>query len=185
MKVLLSAIACHPDLGSEAKVGWDAAMAVSEHNECHVVTHASARKAIEQKKQQGLNNQVKFHYFGKEFTWHPSRIVARIQSWLIFHKWQSQLLPFALELHQRYKFDLTHQATYVTWRVASPLWRLPVPFVWGPIGGTAAIPRAFFGILSTQAKLFEIARQASGCISSRSGSFLNCATKSSPPRACS
>jgi glycosyltransferase involved in cell wall biosynthesis len=179
MKVLLSAIACQPQLGSESKVGWDAALAISEHNECHVVTHVSGRKAIEQKQAEGVGNRIKFHYFGKEFTWHPSRFVARIQSWLIFRKWQARLMPFAHDLHQRHCFDLTHHATYVTWRVASPLWRLPVPFVWGPIGGTASIPRAFFGILSTQARLFEIARATSGYLARRSRDFLDCTTKSS------
>jgi glycosyltransferase involved in cell wall biosynthesis len=179
MKVLLSAIACQPESGSEAKVGWDAAIAVSEHNECHVVTHVSGRKAIEQKQKEGLTGRITFHYLGRDFTWHPSRFVARIQSWLIFQKWQALLLPFAHDLHRRHRFDVTHHATYVTWRVASPLWQLPVPFVWGPIGGTAAIPREFFGILSTQAKLFEIVRQASGRIARRSRAFLDCATKSS------
>lgn len=182
MRVLISAIACHPHLGSESKVGWDAALAISDIpavTACHVMTHSVNRDAIQREQKSGKAGKTVFHFFGEPFKYHPNRMVARLQSWLIFHKWQSQLLPFAHDLHQRYRFDLTHQATYVTWRVASPLWRLPVPFVWGPIGGTAAIPRAFFSILSTQAKLFEIARQASGCISSRSGSLLNCATKSS------
>ena len=179
MKILLSAIACQPDSGSEGKVGWDAAIAVSEHNDCHVVTHVSARKAIEQKQREGLTSRITFHYLGRDFAWHPSRFVARIQSWLIFQKWQALLLPFAHDLHRRHGFDVTQHATYVTWRVASPLWQLPVPFVWGPIGGTAALPREFFGILSTQAKLFEIARQASGRIACRSRAFLDCATNSS------
>jgi glycosyltransferase involved in cell wall biosynthesis len=179
MKVLLSAVACDPDFGSEAKVGWDAATAVSERNECHVITHISAKKAVEQKQAEGIATHIKFHYCGQKFTWHPSRFVARIQSWLIFRKWQARLLSFARALHQQQRFDVTHHVTYVTWRVASPLWQLPVPFVWGPIGGTASLPREFFGILSPQAKLFEIARQASGLLSSRSRGFLDCAAESS------
>jgi glycosyltransferase involved in cell wall biosynthesis len=179
MKVLLSAIACRPDLGSEAKVGWDAATAVSENNDCHVVTHTSSRKTIEQKQAEGIATHIKFHYYGQEFSWHPSRFVARIQSWLIFRKWQAQLLPFVRALHEEHQFDIAHHATYVTWRVASPLWQMPIPFVWGPIGGTASLPPAFFGILSIQARIFEIARQASGMIDSRSRAFLDCAAKSS------
>ncbi len=179
MKVLLSAIACNPDLGSEAKVGWDAALAVAEQNDCHVIAHVAARQAIERKQSEGIGTQIKFHYFGDQFTWHPSRFIARIQSWLIFRKWQARLSPFARALHQQHRFDVTHHVTYVTWRVASPLWQLPVPFIWGPIGGTASLPREFFGILSTQAKLFEIARQASGLVASRSRGFLGCAAKSS------
>jgi glycosyltransferase involved in cell wall biosynthesis len=179
MKVLLSAIACHPQLGSEAKVGWEAALAVAEQNDCHVIAHITARNAIELKQAEGIATQIKFHYFGNEFTWHPSRFIARIQSWLIFRKWQARLFPFARALHQKHRFDVTHHVTYVTWRIASPLWQLPVPFIWGPIGGTASLPREFFGILSTQAKLFEIARQASGLVASRSRGFLDCAAKSS------
>lgn len=179
MKVLVSAIACNPELGSEAKVGWDAIMAISERNECHVVTHVSSREAIERKQQDGVATNVTFHYFGDAFTWHPSRFIARVQSWLIFRKWQARLLPFASDLQFQHQFDVTHHVSYVTWRVSSPLWQLPVPFVWGPIGGTASLPRAFFGILSPPAKLFEIARQASGLVASRSRRFVNCATKSS------
>ena len=179
MRVLLSAIACHPELGSEAKVGWDAAQAVAEQHECHVITHIGSKKAIEQKQAEGNATQIKFHYFGSEFTWHPSRFVARLQSWLIFRKWQCELLPFAAALHRRFVFDLTHQVTYVTWRLASPLWKLPVPFIWGPVGGISSMPRQFFGILSTPALFFEIARQASSFVASRSSAFLDCAAESS------
>jgi len=179
MKVLLSAIACHPELGSEAKVGWEAALAVAEQNECHVMAHVAAQKAIEKKQAEGIANRINFHYFGDPFTWHPSRFIARIQSWLIFRKWQARLLPFACALHQQHRFDVTHHVTYVTWRVASPLWQLPIPFIWGPIGGTASLPREFFGILSAPSKLFEIARQASNLVASRSRAFLDCAEQSS------
>lgn len=179
MKVLLSAFACQPDLGSEAKVGWDAALAISENHECHVVTHSSNRNAIKRKQTEWTATHIKFHYFGKEFTWHPSRFIARIQSWLIFRKWQSLLLPFAHDLHRRHGFDVTHHVTYVTWRVASPLWQLPVPFVWGPIGGTSSLPREFFGILSGPAMFFEGARRASSFAASRSKAFLDCAMESS------
>jgi hypothetical protein len=174
MRVLLSAISCQPDVGSEPKVGWDAAMAISELHDCHVVTHVAGRKSIEQKQAEGIATRVKFHYFGEEFTWHPSRFIARLQSWLIFRKWQSRLLPFAAELHRQHDFHLTHHITYVTWRVASPLWQLPIPFVWGPIGGTAVIPRNFLGMLSRPAIAFEAARYVSGGLASRSKGFRSC-----------
>jgi glycosyltransferase involved in cell wall biosynthesis len=182
MKVLISAIACHPQLGSESKVGWDAALAISDIpavTACHVMTHSVNRDAIHREQASGKAGKTVFHFFGEPFEYHPSRMVARLQSWLIFRKWQARLLPFAATLHHRHRFEITHHVTYVTWRVASPLWQLPVPFVWGPIGGTGLLPYGFFGILSTPSKLFEIARQASGLAASRSRAFLDCATKSS------
>lgn len=182
MKVLLSAIACHPRLGSEAKVGWDAACTISESaimDECHVMTHIANRDAIVQAQEAGLAARVHFHFVGKPYRYHPNRMLARLQSWLIYRKWQAHLLSFSLDLHSKVGFDLTHHVTYVTWRVASPLWKLPIPFVWGPIGGTSMLPREFFGILSGPAMLFEIARQASSFVASRSRAFLDCAMESS------
>lgn len=174
MRVLLSAISCQPDVGSEPKVGWDAALAISELHDCHVVTHVAARESIKQKQAEGIATKVKFHYFGEQFTWHPSRVVARLQSWLIFQRWQARLLPFAAQLHRQHSFHLSHHVTYVTWRVASPLWHLPIPFVWGPIGGTAVIPRPFLGMLSRPAVAFEAARYVSGGLASRSKGFRRC-----------
>jgi glycosyltransferase involved in cell wall biosynthesis len=175
MRVLISAIACQPDLGSEAKVGWDAVVAISQHHECHVITHLAGRMSIERKQAEGVATGVNFHYFGEEFSYHPNRFIARLQSWLIFRKWQARLLPFAAELHQRHDFQLAQHLTYVTWRVPSPLWQLPVPFIWGPIGGVALIHRAFLGILSPPALGFEVARYISGSWASRSRSFRDCA----------
>lgn len=175
MRVLLSAISCRPDLGSEARVGWNAAVAIGERHECHVVTHGEERAAIEAEQARGGAPGVTFHYLGEPFRWHPNRLVARLQSWMVYRRWQEQLLPLARELHARHSFDLTHHVTYVTWRVPSPLWRLPVPFLWGPIGGTATLPPAFHGILSPPARAFELARGLSGAAASRSRAFRECA----------
>lgn len=182
MKVLLSAMTCHPHLGSESKVGWDAARAISEIpavEECHVMTHVVNQEAILRAQEAGSSQHVRFHFFGKPFRYHPNRMLARLQSWLIYRKWQAELLPFAQSLHRTHSFDLSHHVSIVTWRVASPLWRLPIPFVWGPIGGTALMPHAFVDILSPSARIFEAARYASGRFSMRSKAFLDCAKQSS------
>jgi len=140
------------------------------------MTHTVNRQAILDEQALGNCAGVRFHFYGAPFRYHPNRMLARCQSWLIFRKWQSQLLHFAAALHQKFSFDLTHHTTYVTWRVASPLWKLPIPFVWGPIGGTASIPHAFLGILSPTAILFESARHLSTLASSRMPAFLSCAS---------
>jgi glycosyltransferase involved in cell wall biosynthesis len=179
VRVLLSAIACDPQLGSEARVGWNAVAAIAEQHECHVVTHAGARSSIEAAQASGEAPGVTFHYLGEVFRWHPNRMVARVQSWLVYRRWQERLLPLARELHARHRFDLTHHVTYVTWRVPSPLWRLPVPFIWGPIGGTATLPREFHGMLSPASRAFEAARGLSGAVASRSRAFRECASNAS------
>lgn len=174
MRVLLSAFACQPGLGSEAKVGWDAASAIARRHECHVMTHVMAKPAIEDFAASHGDRGLKFHYFGRPFSWHPSRMIARLQSWLVYRRWQQALLPFATGLHGAHRFDLSHHVTYVTWRVPSPLWRMPVPFVWGPIGGTASMPPSFLPILSAKACGFEALRLASGALAVASSGFRRC-----------
>jgi glycosyltransferase involved in cell wall biosynthesis len=49
--------------------------------------------------------------------------------------WLRDAAALAQVLQGRYKFDLTHQLTYIGFRFPGYLWKLPLPFVWGPLGG--------------------------------------------------
>jgi glycosyltransferase involved in cell wall biosynthesis len=178
MKILISAIACEPGSGSEAKVGWDAIKALSERHQCHVITHSVYRESIEAAQASGEAASATFHYHGALYKWHRNRLLARLQSWRIYMAWQSDLLRVAQELHKQHAFDLAHHLTYATWRVASPLWEMPVPFVWGPIGGAGRMPSGFRSILSPTARLFEAARDASTWIASHRTDFLACVRRS-------
>jgi len=182
MKVLLSAIACHPHLGSESKVGWDAARAISEIpavEECHVITHTANREAIVQAQEADLASRVHFHFVGKPYRYHPNRMLARLQSWLLYRDWQRKSVNHATQLHHKYRFALTHHVTYASWRMPSPLWRLPIPFVFGPVGGGAATPRAFRRILGRSAGAFEVLRDTATFVSARGRSLRLCCEKSS------
>jgi glycosyltransferase involved in cell wall biosynthesis len=182
MKVLLSAIACHPRLGSESKVGWETACAISQIaivEECHVMTHIINREAIEQAQKAGFAGQVHFHFFGKPFRYHPDRMLARLQSWLLYRNWQRESIHRASQLHQKHRFALAHHVTYASWRVPSPLWRLPIPFVFGPVGGGSATPRAFRTILGRSATAFELLREATTFFSARARSLRLCCEKAS------
>lgn len=48
MKLLLSAYACEPGLGSEPGVGWNSALEAARFHDVWVLTRAANRKAIEQ-----------------------------------------------------------------------------------------------------------------------------------------
>ena len=90
MKVLLSAIACHPEHGSEGGVGWKAATALSKRYEVHVLTSTGARPAIERALVTNAYPRLSFTYFGKDAPYHENRLVARLQSWARYQDWTSQ-----------------------------------------------------------------------------------------------
>ena len=179
MKILLSAIACQPEAGSECKFGWDSVTAIAEFAECHVVTHEISSVAIEEFLEREPSGALTFHYVGRSFRWHPSRLLARLQSWLVFASWQRAMLASAKTLQDALRFDLAHHVTYATWRIPSPLWRLPMPFVWGPIGGGTNLPRSFYPILSEQARNFERLRRISAFAAACRGEFRSCVSEAS------
>jgi len=160
MRVLIVAVACEPKSGSESFFGWSAIQSLREMVEIEVITTENNRGALEKESaERPLGFRV--HYLGKKKTWHPNRMLARAQSWLETINFSRQVLTKAQKIHAEQPFDLVHHVTISTWRVASPLWRLGIPFVWGPIGGGEAFPWECRSLLSPQAQIFEAARELS------------------------
>ncbi len=57
-----------------------------------------------------------------------------------YARWQRDAYRVALDLLKVQSFGLAHQLTYVGFRFPGHLWRLGLPFVWGPIGGLENTP---------------------------------------------
>jgi glycosyltransferase involved in cell wall biosynthesis len=62
--------------------------------------------------------------------------------------WQKQALKVAESLHRQQPFDLSHMLTLVSYRDPGFLWKLNVPFFWGPIGGSGCVPLSFLPSLA-------------------------------------
>jgi len=175
MKVLLSANACDPYGGSEPYFGWSAVQCLAHDHELWVLSSPRHRHNLEQAEAQGLApTNVHFIYAGHFRPWHPNRLRARLQSWTEYRSFAGAILPVARQLHRSVKFDLTHHVTYATWRVASPLWKLGIPFVFGPIGGNEKFPLRLFPTLSASAAAFELLRMTSNTVSKASPSVRAC-----------
>ena len=178
MRVLLSAIGCHPEHGSEGGIGWNAVCALSREHKLHVLTSVSQRAALETAVALGDCQNVTFSFSGTDKPYHPNRLVARCESWMRYFKWIKESYQQALDILRVEKFDLAHQVTYSSWRVASPLWRLPIPFVWGPVGGVANFPPHLLHKLSTSGAVFEVLRNFSNRAAMFSPSLRQCVRNS-------
>ena len=120
------------------------------------MTSIANKRAIEQEESRPLG--ISFSYFGTDRPLNRNMALARSQNWYRFVRWMSASMAVAFKLHATHSFDLTHHLTLGTVRVASPLWRLPVPFVLGPCGGGEAIPRDCFSSLRLSEAAWERAR---------------------------
>jgi hypothetical protein len=66
-----------------------------------------------------------------------------LQSAFLYSIWQRRTYKKAIELHERIGFDIVHHVSYGSQSAPPPVWKLPVPFIWGPMGGAQQTPHTF------------------------------------------
>ena len=159
MKVLISAYSCEPGRGSERGVGWNVAREVAKHHEVWVLTRPDESKdAIEAELAANPIPNLHFVYFTLPF-WQDSMSLGQSGAMQIhYYLWQIQAYFVARRLHQEIGFDLAHHVTFVKYSAPSLLAFLPIPFVWGPVGGGESAPPKFWKDCGLRARLYEYAR---------------------------
>ncbi len=167
MRVLVAAIACNPEHGSEAYVGWSSVKAIAKNYAVHVITDVTNRDAIVRELGKHPQENLSFSFVGIPTQWHSNRLIARFQSWYIYRQWIAEASKEADRLCRERHFDILHHVTYATWRMGTPFASCSVPLVWGPLGGGETFPLRFLRILSLRSALFELTRMITGWISAR------------------
>ena len=158
MKILLSAYACEPGRGSEPGVGWNMAIELAKHHQVWVFTSNTHRKAIEAEIALRPRLNLQFVYldpFGWVYDWSVEGKRAHWDIHLHYYLWQIQAYFVAKKLHSKIGFDLAHHVTYVKYSSPSFLSLLPVPLVWGPVGGAESAPYPFWKDFSFRGKVYE------------------------------
>ena len=158
MKILLSAYACEPNRGSEPGVGWNIARELAKYNQVWVLTRPDdGREAIEAELAKNPQPNLHIVYFtlpvlGGFWQWGSIAFV------LHYYLWQVQAYFVAKKLHQQINFDVAHHITFVRYSSPSFISLLPIPFVWGTVGGAEAAPKPFWQDFNLRAKIYEILR---------------------------
>jgi glycosyltransferase involved in cell wall biosynthesis len=155
MKILLSAFAFAPNVGSEPGVGWRWATELAKHHEVTVVTDASRRSSVEADGVQ-LPLNVRVVYYRP--NWLRAVPLNSTSAQLLYTVWQFGLLGFARRLHRQQGFDLVMHCTYSVFRHPSFLGYLGIPFVFGPVGGGEDAPWALKQSIRGREKIREMLR---------------------------
>jgi glycosyltransferase involved in cell wall biosynthesis len=159
MKILMSAYSCEPGRGSEPGVGWNIVRAVAQHHEVWVLTRPDeSGDIIQAELDRHPVPNLHFVYFtlpiwGGGWRWGESGAMQ-----IHYYLWQIQAYFVARKLHQEIGFDIVHHVTFVKYSNPSFLSFLPIPFVWGPVGGGESAPSTFWQDFSLRAKAYEWAR---------------------------
>ena len=158
MRVLLSVYSCSPGYGSEPGVGWNWALALARRgHEVYAVTRERHRIDIENALAQ-LPEKRNLNFLYHATNWPKGHFASGVMANIAYSRWQKSMFPMIKEQHARTPFDVVHHLTFSTWRQPSRIWRLGVPFVFGPIGGAEEAPFALTGNFDTKARFAEIAR---------------------------
>lgn len=149
LKVLVLAAVVHPRLGSEPGMGWNWLRHLSEHHDLWVVSgeYQDCRQAIaeEFRKEPRLAERIRFTFL--PWFWpRKSQLVRGLcrllpplyYAW--YRRWHEEAFAAARRLAEDIPFDLTHQLNMIGFREPGCLWRLGLPHVWGPVGGTNNVP---------------------------------------------
>src|ERR1700733_10314581 len=140
MRVLLSAFACRPGQGSEPGTGWHWAGALADlGHEVPVLTTSRHREELLENCPPG----VTFRFVDMPGSRIPYRVSRQLYGYDGYGRWQSAAVK-ALEAEARdQKYDIAHHVTYGGLHLGSKLWQLPIPLVYGPVGGGQTAPASY------------------------------------------
>ena len=157
LKVLVSAYACEPNKGSEPGVGWNWVKQIAKRHEVWVLTRANNREPIESELKKNPMPTAHFVYLDLPY-W--MRFWKRGQRGihLYYYLWQILAYFHARTLHRKYRFDISQHITFSAFWFPSFIVFLPIPFIWGPIGGGEFYPHFLRREFQLQAKIYEILR---------------------------
>jgi glycosyltransferase involved in cell wall biosynthesis/GT2 family glycosyltransferase len=165
-RLLVSAYACGPGRGSEPGIGWNTARELARRHDVWLITsrenEAAIRTELAARPLAGLH--VVFLDWPGWLAWTKrTRVGYEVQHYL----WQAAAYLHGRRLHRTVGFDLVHHVTMGRYWSPSFLALLPVPFVWGPVGGGESAPKRFWRDLGVQGVLLELARQGAQWIGER------------------
>lgn len=159
MRILLSAYSCEPHRGSEPGLGWNTAVELARNHDVWVITKERHRKAIEQELTTRPLERVHFVYHDLPA---PLRWLSRdgFLGQIHYYLWQYGVYPAARRLCREIRFDVAYHATFGRFWSPSLFALLPVPFVWGGVGGGEVVSRGMRPCLKWKDRLRECAKGA-------------------------
>jgi glycosyltransferase involved in cell wall biosynthesis len=162
-KVLMSAYACGPGVGSEPGIGWDFVFQAARSSDLTVITRAKNREAIEKARNKPSFKDIRWLYYDLP-AW--SRFWKRgargVQ--LYYYLWQLGIYSLAKRLADESPYQLVHHVTFGKYWAPSLLALLDAPFIWGPLGGGESAPPGLRDRFGLRGRLYEAARDTARSI---------------------
>lgn len=153
-RILISAYAVSPIRGSECAVGWEITNGLSKYFDVTVLMckeTPSGKNFYKEVDEFYENNKIE-----KTIKYSPikypkrSKIYTKLHDigfWPAFYwgykSWQKEAFKVAIKLHEEENFDAVYHLNMIGFREPGYLWKMGIPFFWGPTNGFHSIPFSF------------------------------------------
>ena len=180
LNILVSAHELNPYGGSECAEGWNVVTRLAKYHNITVL-YASGSQFDPFSYENAINDyfsknkntdNINFiaipqtrltslvSLINKKLTGNNSSIGNPFLYYLGYSLWEKKAYTVAKELCNRSKFDIIHHLTSISFREPGLLWKLDIPFVWGPTGGLSRLPFQFYKYLGYKAYSKEFIRNS-------------------------
>jgi len=163
MRVLVEAYECSPAREHAPGSAWQIISRLGQWHEIWVLTEKTQYEeevSAYLRDDPELSERLHFTFIPRRER--PPRRGARpvipIRSTLDYRDWLRRAFEVAREVHNQVGFDLAHHLRGDSFREPGFLWRLPVPFVWGPTGGIVGVPYCLMGVMGMKDRLLQTMR---------------------------
>jgi glycosyltransferase involved in cell wall biosynthesis len=144
-RLLISAYGCEPGLGSEQGVGWNWVLEIARFSEVVVITRTNNRLAIEADFPDDLKGKVSFEYY--DLPQSIKKFKRKEKGLYIYYLlWQWGAYLRAKKVVAQSNFDYVMHLTFGSIWLPTFMHWLPIPLIFGPVGGGEAVP---FRLIST------------------------------------
>lgn len=161
--ILVLSYAVSPFRGSEYAVAWNYICRMSEDHRLTVLYGTSGEHLgdMDEMQQFLLKNpvsNVSFHPVSSTPTIDFLNLLNKkgifpYSFYIAFGLWQKEVLKHARKIVAADPVDVVHMLNPIGYREPGELWRLDLPYIWGPVGGTLNVPAALFDVLPVKGKL--------------------------------
>jgi glycosyltransferase involved in cell wall biosynthesis len=143
-RVLCITYQCSPYGGSEKGIGWNWVVEIAKYFDTFVICKQQRfEKDIRRwLTENGAIAGLHFYFVPRTRFEKLMKIIPGL-FFIAYYLWHRRAYRLALSLHKEIHFHLSHQITLATFREPGFLWKLGVPFIWGPFGGSENYPWRF------------------------------------------
>jgi glycosyltransferase involved in cell wall biosynthesis len=157
-RALLLAFSCDPHQSMEERNGWNRALQAASNYQTVVLCGPHCDLSVlEGSIPEDLKGRVQFIEVPLTLKTR-TQIDREISFYRGYRTWTVEAKRLALRLHKKEPFDFAHLVTLCSFREPGTFYKLPMPFILGPIGGTSGFPLSYLWYGDLVGGLFEVSR---------------------------